>query len=204
MSGQVHVDESVPWAVSFTVANEPLQRSWHVLADGGRVWLVDPVDDEGTRARAEGLGEVAGVIQLLDRHTRSGPELAERYRVPLHRLPAPGPVEGTPFEAFSILGIPGWKEAGLWWAEHRALVVPEAIGTVPYFAVGRRVGVHPFLRGLPPGKPLRRHEPAHLLCGHGAPLHEDVPAAIAEALDASRRDIPKAVLRGIRSFGTER
>jgi hypothetical protein len=204
MPGQVQIDESVPWAVSWTVTNEPLQRSWHALAHGGKVWLVDPVDDEEARAKAEALGEIAGVIQLLDRHTRSGPDLAERYRVPHHRLPGPGLVEGTPFEAFSIVDVPGWKEAGLWWGEHRALVVPEAVGTVPYFAVGRRVGVHPFLRGLPPGGPLRRHEPDHLLPGHGPPLHEDATGAIREALGASRKDIPKAMARSVRSFLSRR
>jgi hypothetical protein len=204
MAGELQIDEAVPWAVSFTVTNEPLQRTWHALADEGRVWLVDPVDDEATRAKAEALGEVAGVIQLLDRHTRSGPGLAEHYGVPLHALPAPGPVAGTPFEAFSLVAMPGWKEVGLWWSRHRALVVPEAVGTVPYFAVGRRVGVHPFLRALPPGKPLRRHEPDHLLPGHGPPLHEDAASAIREALGSSRRDIPKALARGIRSFLTDR
>src|SRR3954471_22269046 len=204
MAGELQIDEAVPWAVSFPVMKEPLQRTWHALADEGRVWLVDPVDDEATRAKAEALGGGGGGIHLLDRHTRSGPGLAEHYGVPLHALPAPAPVAGAPFEAFSIVGVPGWKEVGLWWSRHRALVVPEAVGTVPYFAVGRRVGVHPFLRGLPPGKPLRRHAPDHLLCGHGVPLHEDAAGAIDEALGASRKDIPRAMARSIRSFLTDR
>lgn len=200
MPGSVQLDESVPWALTWTVTNEPLQRSWHALVDEGRVWLVDPVDDPKFRVRVEATGRVAGVFQLLDRHGRSGRALAEHYGVPLHRLPQ-GPVPDTPFEAFSIVSVPGWRETGLWWRERRALIVPEAVGTVRYFALGRRAGVHPFLRGMPPGGALRRHpEAEHLLPGHGPSLHQGAASAIEEALGASRKDLPKALPEMVRSF----
>jgi hypothetical protein len=199
MPGSVHIDESVPWALTWTVTDEPLQRSWHALADGGKVWLVDPVDDPEVRRRAEELGEVAGVIQLLDRHERSGPELAERYGVELHRLPE-GPIAGSPLESFSLVSVPGWREVGLWWPEYSALVVPEAVGTVDYFSLGRRLGMHPFLRALPPGDALRAHAPEHLLVGHGPPLHEEAATALDEAVDRSRIDIPRSLPQMVKSF----
>ena len=44
------VIEHGPWGVSWT-CEEPMERSSHALADGERVWLVDPVaDDEGLDA----------------------------------------------------------------------------------------------------------------------------------------------------------
>ena len=144
-------------------------------------------------AAAERLGEVAGVLQLLDRHPRDCAALAERYQVPLLRLPEA--VEDTPFTVFPIISLPKWRELGLWWEAESLLVVPEAVGTAGHFVGGDGpVGVHPMLRLLPPGKPLRRFAPERLLCGHGPALHAGAAAAIAQALDRSRRDAPRMAL----------
>jgi hypothetical protein len=179
----------LPFAVTWTVS-EPMLRSSHALAAEGLVWLIDPVADEEALAAATALGEVAAVLQLLDRHPRDCAELAERYEVPLLRLP--DVVEGAPFTVFPVVSVPKWREHGLWWEAESLLVVPEAVGTGPYFAVGDGpVGVHPMLRMFPPAEALRAHAPERLLCGHGPSIHEGAAEAIADALDRSRRDTPR-------------
>ena len=96
--------------------------------------------------------------------------------------------------------MPGWREVGLWWGEHEAFVIPEAVGTASYFAVGERaLGVHPFLRAKPPGV-LRELAPATLLVGHGPTLHEGAASALREALGRSRRDVPRATAAMVRAF----
>ena len=181
------------------VISEQMGRTSHALRDdSGGVWFVDPVDVPEAVDRALALGPPAGVIQLLDRHNRDNAALAERWDVPLHRLP--DEIPGSPFEPFSVVDLPRWREKALWWPARRALVVAEAVGTVPYFRVGaRHAGIHPFLRLLPPGPP-RRHEPEHLLVGHGPGVHgPDAAAALDEAYRRSRRDLPRLPFTLLRS-----
>ena len=166
-----------------------MARSWHALVSGGRVWLVDPVDAGGVVAQAAGRGELAGVIQLLDRHGRDGARIAGREGVPLHRLPTELP--GMPFTPFPVVDVPKWREVGLWWEAAKTLVVPEAVGTGAAFAVGDGpVGVHPMLRAFGVGK-LKGYDPELLLSGHGAPLEGGAGAALREASARSRGDFPK-------------
>ena len=193
----VSIDKSLSGVVSWTVEDEPMERGSHALAADGRVWLVDPVADDEALTAAEALGEPAGVVQLLDRHPRDCEDLARRYGVPHLRLPEELP--DSPFELHRMVWVKPWRELALWWPERKILLVPEAVGTASYFAVGRRAGIHNFLRLKPPGK-LREFAPQHLLCGHGPPLHGDATAAIEEAMIRSRRDIPKAGLEGIKAF----
>jgi hypothetical protein len=175
------------------VVDERARRTSHALADEGRVWLVDPVDVPEAIDRAKALGEPAGVIQLLDRHNRDCAALAGRLGVPHLRLPDTLPE--SPFEAFRLVWRRGWHELGLWWPPARTLVVPEAVGTLPLFAVSGSVGVHPVLRPFPPGV-LRRYEPEHLLVGHGPGVHGPQAAgALRDALDRSRADIPRLLAR---------
>lgn len=191
------VDRSVPWAVSWT-AREQMERSAHALAAGGRVWLVDPMADDAALNAAEALGEVAAVLQLLDRHPRDCEALARRYGVPHLRLRQQLP--DTPFEVRRVVWLPGWREVALWWPEHEAFVVAEAVGTASYFAVGgSALGMHPMLRAKPPGV-LRELEPRAVLPGHGAAVHENATAALRRAVARSRRDMPKAALAGVKSF----
>jgi hypothetical protein len=167
-----------------------VRMTGHALLAGDGVWLVDPPagDVEG---RVRALGEPAGVIQLLDRHERACSELAERLGVPRHTVPFGG-VEGSPFEFVPVLRWRFWREVALWWPERRVLVCADALGTVPhYFALaGERLGVHPLLRPTPP-RQLGELEPEHVLCGHGAGLHEDATAAVREALATARRRLPR-------------
>ena len=125
-----------------------MARSAHALRSDGRVWLIDPFEDEPALREVAALGTPAGVIQLLDRHNRDCAPIAARLGVPLLRLPGAAP--DTPFEVVPILSRPGWHEVGLWWERERALIVTEAVGTAFPFALGRRAGVHPVLRLTPP------------------------------------------------------
>ena len=181
------------------VVEEQMGRTSHALRDDdGGVWWIDPVDVPEAVERASGLGEPAGVIQLLDRHARACAELAERFGVPHHRLP--GALPDSPFEVFSVVDLPKWREKALWWPAKKALVIAEAVGTVPYFRAGaKRAGIHPFLRALPPGSP-KRYEPEHLLVGHGRGVHGPAAAdALSEAYARSRRDIWRVPLAMLRS-----
>lgn len=176
------------------VMDEAMARGAHALADDeGRVWLVDPVDDREAMERVAVLGQPAGVLQLLDRHNRDCAVLAERLGVPHHRVP--DAVPDSPFVVHRVIRNRLWREVALWWPQRRALVVAEALGTAPAFAVGGPVGVHPMLHLLPP-KGLRGFDPEHLLVGHGPPLHgPDVGEQVDRAIDHALRDTPKLVLK---------
>ena len=193
----VSVNRELSFAITWTIVDEPMERSSHALAVEGRVWLIDPVTDEDALAAAQKMGEIAGVIQLLDRHERDCAELASRYGVEHLRLPET--IDDTPFELLEVVSVPAWRELGLWWPEHSLLVVAETVGTCAYFAVGRPLGMHPMLRLLPPGA-LREYVPDHLLVGHGPPLHNGASDELSEAYERSRRDAPRAVVEAVRSF----
>ena len=120
-----------------------MQRASHALVDEGRVWLVDPVDVDELDERIRAVGEPVGVIQLLDRHGRDCAALAERYGIPLHRLPFSG-VTGSPFDVRRSVDLPRWREAALWWPARRTLIVADALGTASYFL--GRASASPFIR----------------------------------------------------------
>jgi hypothetical protein len=175
------------------VVEEWMQRASHALVDDGRVWIVDPVAWEPALERARALGEPAAVLQLLDRHRRDGEAVARRFGVPLVTLPQILPE--TPFEPARLLDRRWWREVVLWWPARQTLVVPEAVGTADYFAIGEGpVGVHPMLRLTPPQR-LRAYDPQHLLVGHGPSLHVDAAPALAQALRHARSDIPRGLAK---------
>lgn len=171
---------------------DTMARSAHAVSDGERVWLIDPFDDPAALEVASTLGEPAGVIQLLDRHQRDGELIAQRLGVPRLRLPRALP--DTPFEVVSVVARPWWREIALWWPAQRTLIVAEAIGTGPLFGLGRRAGVHPMLRAVPPRSALGGYSPDRLLVGHGPALDADAAAALSQALSSSRSDIPKLLI----------
>ncbi len=143
-----------------------MARACHALAADGRVWLVDPVDQPAAMAAAGALGEPAGVLQLLDRHNGDYAAIAARLGIP--RVVNPDALMATPFELCrSSAGDGGGRRR---WPAEGVVVVPEAVGTAPAFAIGSgRVGVHPPIRLMPP-RALRGFAPRHLLAGHGAPV----------------------------------
>jgi hypothetical protein len=93
-----------------------------------------------------------------------------------------------------VIGKRRWKEIALRWRERDVLVVAEAVGTAPLFALGRgAVGVHPVLRLTPP-RVLEGIDPKVLLVGHGALVETDAAASLRTALARSRSDIPRLLL----------
>ncbi len=182
--------QDLPFGFSW-VQDEAMGRASHALVDDGRVWLVDPVDSPGMVERAQGLGELAAVVQLLDRHNRDCEAIASRLGVA--RLTVPDAIPGSPFEVARVVHWPKWAENAIWWPAQRTLVVAEAVGTSPLFTLGRgAVGVHPVLRPLPPRKALGGFAPEHLLVGHGPPVAgEAARDGLRRALDSARRDLPR-------------
>jgi hypothetical protein len=179
------VDE-VAWGFGWISAERPrLQLASHAILAGGGVWVLDPTDAEGVDERVRALGEPAGVIQLLDRHPRACAGFARRLGVPHHVVPFD---DLGSFRAIPIVRWSHWRETALWWEEARVLVCADALGTVPhYFALGReRIGVHPLLRLTPP-RQLAELDPEHVLCGHGAGVHDRTAEAVRNALTTSRR-----------------
>jgi hypothetical protein len=175
------------------VETSGMRRAAHALRADGRVWLVDPFDDETAMSAAVELGSPAGVIQLLDRHNRDCGPIAQRLEVPLLRVPEQ--VSDSPFTVIPVISRPWWREVALWWPAERALVIAEAVGTVPAFALNRRAGIHPMLRLRPPKSALTRYSPERLLVGHGAALQSGGADAIDDALAGALSDIPQLVLK---------
>jgi hypothetical protein len=186
------VDEQ-DWGFGWITRERPrLQRASHALLADGGVWVIDPLDGTGVEERLRELGEPAGVIQLLDRHGRDCAAFARRLGVPHHVVPS---ASVGPFETVPVVQRRRWREAALWWAERRVLVCADALGTVPHsFTLGGEpLGVHPLLRLTPP-RQLARFEPEHVLCGHGAGVHEHATEAVRGALAHARRRLPRLLL----------
>jgi hypothetical protein len=176
-----------------------LRRCGHALVADGRVFLIDPFDDEGVEERARAAGDPAGVLQLLDRHRRDCAAFARRLGVPLHVLQAP-----APFAPILLGTPPGWKEIALWWPERQVLVLADALGTQPGFRTeDERLGVHPLLRLIPPRR-LAPLAPRHILVGHGEGVHDDATGALREALATSRRRLPAALVEAARAVRRSR
>ncbi len=206
---------------------ESMQRASHALAVDGEVWLVDPVDAAGVDDAVEALGEVAGVVVLVDRHTRDAAAFARRFDVAVH-LPDPlgdvgddldvpverfaGELADTGYRARPVVRNRFWREAALVREggdgsgdggggedDGGTVVVPEALGTTPFYcAPGERVGVNAALRLWPPRRQLADLDPERLLVGHGPPVLERAGPAIRDALAGARRRAPRAYWRAVR------
>jgi hypothetical protein len=189
-------DHGLSWTM-----DEWMERGSHALLADGKVWLIDPVDAPEAIAQAEALGEIAGVIQLLDRHPRACKALAQRYNVPLHILPDELP--GTPFQVFTVVRGKFWNERAIWWPDTGTLVVAELVGTNDYYALGKnQVGVHPMMRAT--GKIVGDHLPVqHLLVGHGPSVHEHAAESLVAAYRTRVRDLVKLPL-ALRAFTKKR
>jgi hypothetical protein len=140
------------------------------------------------------LGDVAGVVQLLDRHKRDCATIARRLGVP--HLEVPESLSDAPFVPHRVIRQPLWKEIALWWPAREGLVVAEVLGSADAWAItDRAVGVHPMVRLIPPTG-LRRFAPRTLLVGHGPPLTgPDTARLMEEAIAHSRREAPRLLLK---------
>lgn len=205
-------DEGFSW-IAFP--EEDMQRASHALVSDGEVWLIDPVDAPDLDDWIEEVGELAGVVVLLDRHTRDAAAIANRHGSSVYlpeafagarrKVDAPietfgGTLADSGYRAFTVLDTPVWTEVGLYNDDTGTLVVAESVGTADYFrAPGERLGVHPARRLVPPA-PLKGFLPERVLVGHGEPLVEDAPAALREALSGSRRNTPQLYAKSLKMF----
>lgn len=195
--------------------DETMQRASHALSVDGDVYVIDPVDASGVDDLVTEFGEVAGVVVLLDRHTRDAAALARRHNVPVY-LPAPladvghdidatievcrGTLAETGITIHTVVDNFAWTEVALYDDESGVLTVPEAVGTTEYFLAGReRLGVHPALRLKPP-KRLGRFDPERVLVGHGTGVHDEAAAALADALSGARGRTPSLYLKNLKTF----
>jgi len=194
---------------------EQMQRASHVLVDGEDLWLVDPVDADDLDQLLAELGTVAGIVLLLDRHKRDAADIARRHDVAVHlpkQLAAEGAKLDAQFETFEgrladtgyrtieVLDRFFWHEVALFDPDSGTLVVPEALGTAPYFCTASEdLGVHPALRMFPPRGALGSLDPERILVGHGAPVLEDASEALRTALSNSRSGAPGLYARTVRA-----
>jgi hypothetical protein len=191
--------DELEFAFGWIDDDDRIRRASHALVDDGSVWLVDAIDWPDAVDRAQSLGRVRGVLQLLDRHGRDGGTIADRLNVPLHVVPR-GRLVDAPFEFLHVIETRWWNEVALWWPQRRTLVAADALGTVAYFRARREpVGVHPFLRLRPP-RALRRVFPEHILCGHGEGVHKCAAEALHATLRTSGRRLPAALVNGFRAY----
>jgi hypothetical protein len=173
------------------VEDEFMERCSHALTVEGRTWLIDPVD----RPLVDELENVAGVIQLLDRHNRDCGAIATRLGVPHHFVPREAL---GPFDFLPVRLKRRWREVALWWRDERVLVCAEAYGTAAYYRAGdERLAVHPLLRLRPPRLSVR---PAVILCGHGPGVFDDAEGALRDAVSTSARRIPQQVVSAVRAW----
>lgn len=193
---------------------ETMKRASHALEVDGEVWVVDPVDADGLDDLLAELGDVAGVVVLLNRHYRDSESIAQRHDVPVY---IPSWFDGvddtsvpirrfddilpdTNYRVLEIANSFGWEEAGLYDDESGTLLVPEALGTARYFTTANeRLGVHPMLRLTPP-RVLGGLRPRHILVGHGRGVFDDAGVALGDALDGARRRTPKLVVETLKSL----
>ncbi|MGM0372706.1 MAG: hypothetical protein ACQEQJ_09440 [Halobacteriota archaeon] len=189
---------------------EAMQRASHAVDFGDGVWIVDPLDAPGIDERIEELGEVRGVIVLLDRHERDAAAFANRFDVPVFRPPYvdrefDAPVEwlgshlpDSDVQVLQTVDLPFWKEGALY--DEETLVLADALGAAGYFAVGpERLGVHPMLRLSPPTQ-LRGLTPERIFVGHGEGVDYRAAEALDVALTGARWRLPQAWLAGLRSI----
>ena len=176
------------------IVEEAMTRTSHALAAEGRAWLVDPIDWPDAIERALGLGDPAGVIQLLDRHDRDCAALAERLGVP--HVVAPDELPDSPFSFVPVMRRKRWRESALWWSKTRTLVTADALATNRFYTAGKApIGVHVLLRLRPP-RALGAFGAERVLVGHGEGLHGPGTAeAVRDALRTSRRRLPGVLLR---------
>jgi hypothetical protein len=196
--------------------DEPIQRASHALVADRSVWVVDPVEADGIHAELDALGEVAGVVVLLDRHLRDTVAFAERYDVAVH-VPDPlgnvadelgvpvvsfaGELADTGYRSRTVVDNRFWREAALVGDGGTTVLVPEALGTNQfYLAPGERVGVSPALRLFPPRRPLGDLQPDRLLAGHGPPVLEAAGRALHDALAGARRRAPGVYWRAAKAL----
>jgi hypothetical protein len=196
---------------------ETMLRASHALEIDGEVWVIDPVDAAGIDDLLADAGEVAGVVVLLDRHKRDAAAIATRHDASVYLpdffegvesdIDAPvtrfgSSLADTRLEAYPVVTSRFWRECALYDPEAGTLVVPESVGTAPYFlASGERLGVHPMRRPFPPRR-LEQFDPERVLVGHGRGVLSDADRALTDTLANARTRMPRAYLNTLRTMVT--
>lgn len=212
MSETLEVVDRWDGGISWTLEGDKMDRTSHAIVvedDDGEsgVWVVDPIDAPGLDDELAELGDVVGVVLLLDRHQRDSAAVATRHDVSVYLPKAlssvaddlnaetevfTGTLPGTEFRTITLTNNSLWREVALYDKHAGTLVVAEAVGTGTIFvAPGERLGVHPGLRLFPPKAKLEGLNPDRILVGHGAGVFDDSAMALREALRGSRKNAPK-------------
>lgn len=202
--------------------DEAMLRASHALAADGdgegedvAVWVVDPVDAPGVDDLFAEFGDVAGVVVLLNRHYRDADEIARRHDVPVY-VPAwfdgvsddvtaevrrfERKLPGTDYRLLKVANRFGWQEGALYDQGGGTLLVPESVGTAPFFTTDDEVlGVHMMRRLVPPSV-LRGLRPDRVLVGHGPGVFDDASRALSDGIDGARRRAPKLFAQNLRAF----
>jgi hypothetical protein len=185
---------SISWIAD---PGERMQRASVALAVDGGCLVFDPVDAEGLDDALAGIGRVLGVAQLIDRHQRDGAVLAARHGAPRLTPSELGRSKAYPeLELRVVYRAWHWNETALWLRERRLLIVPESIGTIPFFLAhaGDRLGLHPLARLKPPRAALAGLDPETIAVGHGAPVIGGAAPHLRQALIHARSDLPSSLL----------
>ncbi|ARS90679.1 hypothetical protein [Natrarchaeobaculum aegyptiacum] len=206
-------DHGVGWIAH---PGERMERASHAIVVDGDVWVIDPVDADGLDDLFAEFGEVAGVVVLLDRHTRDAAAIANRHDVavslPRHFTGVTSDLGArvvrfedelaeTGIQAHTVVDNRFWQEVALYDSRDGTLVVPESVGTAAYFrADDEELGVHPMRRAVPPRRRLGRFAPRRVLVGHGEGVTEDATAALQDALSGARRRAPRVYAQAARAF----
>ena len=181
---------------------ELMLRSSTAFADGGKVWLIDPLRAAGIEPRIAALGQVAGAIVTFPGHDRDAAWFANLYGVPVYlprhlpplrfearveRIAARVPDSPLQLVPCNGHGLLGWfRDTAVWWPAKRALAIGDTLGAAPYYLLpGERLAVHP-LRRLQPPTELLTLIPERIYGGHGPSVAEDAAALLAEAVGTSR------------------
>jgi hypothetical protein len=185
---------SIAWIAD---PDERMQRASVALALEGGCLVFDPVDAEGLDDVLGGIGTVVGVCSLLDRHGRDGAALARRHGAP-HLTPAEL-ARSTAYpelETRELFRARRWHETAVWLKERRLLLVPETVGTIPFFLARPtdRLGMHPLARLKPPRAALAGLDADTIAVGHGAPALGGAAPDLRKALIGARTDLPSALL----------
>jgi hypothetical protein len=191
---------SIAWIAD---PGERMQRASVALAVEGGCLVFDPVDAEGIDDTLAGLGRVLGVCQLLDRHNRDCALLAARHGAP--RLTPDELARSTAYPELEVRDVyraRRWRETAVWVASRSLLIVPESIGTIPFFLAhpDDRLGMHPLSRLRPPRASLAGLPADTIAVGHGEPVIGGAAEDLRRVLIGARRDLPSAVVTTFRSL----
>lgn len=218
-TGPVNSPDVTRWQGGYSwvaYPDEGLQRASHALSGEDGSWLIEPIDFDGLEDRLPGVGGVYGVCLLSARHRRDAETIARRHDLPVHipkwmtgvaeSLAVPvtrfgDTLPNTEFRSVKLFDRRFWQECALFDGE--TLIVPEALGTAFHYRLPQdQLGVHPFLRPVPPRRTLGSMEPQRVLTGHGVGTFLNGTAGLRRALTTARTRAPVVYLHALRELLT--